>query len=60
MSLCVCVISNQSTSKNPHVPDINKLDTLLHKTHSNILLLEVIGEVGGVGQNLKNWGGGRQ
>ena len=24
--VCVCVISNQSTSKKPHVSDLNKLD----------------------------------
>ena len=29
--VCVCVISNQSTSKKPHfVSDLSKLDALLH------------------------------
>ena len=32
-------VSNQSTSKNSHVSDPSKLDTLLHKTHTNILRL---------------------
>ena len=37
--VCVFVISNQSTSKKPHVPDLSKLDdTLLHKTHIKVLL----------------------
>ena len=32
MSLCVCLISNQSTNKKPHyVPDVGKLDTLFKK-----------------------------
>ena len=29
----VCVISNQSTSKKPHVSDLSKLGALLHKIH---------------------------
>ena len=33
--LCVCAISNQSTSKKPHVSDLGKLDVLLHKTHAS-------------------------
>ena len=38
-ALCVCVsvISNQSTSKKPHVPDLSKLDALLHETHIKVL-----------------------
>ena len=38
-ALCVCVsvISNQSTSKKPHVPDLSKLDALLHATHIKVL-----------------------
>ena len=31
MCICVYVISNQSTRKKPHVSDLGKLDTLLHK-----------------------------
>ena len=30
------------------------------KGNKRTFVLEVIGEVGGVGQNLKNWGEGRQ
>ena len=38
--LCFCVISNQSTSTKPHyVPDLSKLDNLLHKTHTKVLLV---------------------
>ena len=37
--VCVCVISNESTSKKPHVSDFNKLDALLHKTHIKVLLV---------------------
>ena len=39
--LCVymCVMSNQSTSKKPHVSGLSKLDALLHKTHSKVLLV---------------------
>ena len=37
--LCVRVISNQSTSRKPrHVSALSKLDTLLYKTHSKVLL----------------------
>ena len=42
--LCVfvCVVSNESTSKKPHyLPDVNKLDTLLLKTHIKILMLDM-------------------
>ena len=36
----LCVISNQSTSKKlHHVSDLSKLNALLHKTHSNVLLV---------------------
>ena len=36
----VCVISNQSTSKNPHyVSDLSKRDAVLHKTHIRVLLV---------------------
>ena len=39
---CVCVISNQSTSKKPHcVSDLGKLDALLHITHINVLRLDM-------------------
>ena len=37
--LCLCVISNQSTSKKPYVLDLSKHDALLHKTHSKVLLV---------------------
>ena len=38
--LCVCVISNQITSKNPHyVSDLSKLDAMMHKTHIKFLLV---------------------
>ena len=38
--VCVCVISIQSTSKKPqYVPGLNKLDALLHKTYSKVLLV---------------------
>ena len=36
---CVCVISNQSTSKKPHVWDLSKLDALMHKAHIKVLLV---------------------
>ena len=42
MCVCVfvCVISNQNTSKKPHyVSDLSKLDALLHKTQTNVLLV---------------------
>ena len=39
--LCVCVISNQSTTKKTHyVSDLSKLDTLLHKIYSKVLLVQ--------------------
>ena len=39
--LCVCVyvISNQSTSKKSQVPDLSKLEALLHKTRIKVLLV---------------------
>ena len=38
VSVCVCVISNQSTSKKPHyVSGLSKLGALLHKTHIKVL-----------------------
>ena len=39
--VCVraCVISNQSTSKKPHLSDLSKLDALLHKIHIKVFLL---------------------
>ena len=41
LCLCVCVISNQSTSKKLHyVSDLGKLDTLLNKTQSKVLLVQ--------------------
>ena len=42
MSLCVYVVtmSNQSTSEKPHyVSDPSKLDALLHKIHSKVVLV---------------------
>ena len=41
--VCVflCVISNQSTSKKPHVSDLSKLDALLHKTCIRVLRLDM-------------------
>ena len=40
MCLCVYVIPNQNTSKKPHyASDLSKLDTLLHKIHSKVLLV---------------------
>ena len=37
--VCVCVISNQNTSKKPHyVSDLSKLDVLLHETYIKVLL----------------------
>ena len=39
LCVCVLVISNQSTSKKPHVSDLSKHDdALLHKTHIKVLL----------------------
>ena len=35
----VFVISNKSTSKKPHVSDLGKLDTLLHKTYNKVVLV---------------------
>ena len=51
LSLCVCVcvcvyvcvISNKSSSKKAHVPDLSKLDALLHKTHRVLLVLRYLG-----------------
>ena len=37
--VCVYVISNQSTSKKSQVPDLSKLEALLHKTHIKVLLV---------------------
>ena len=38
--VCVFVMSNQSTSKNSHyVSGLQKLDTLLHITHSKVFLV---------------------
>ena len=38
VSLYVCFVSNQSTSKKPHyVLDLSTLDALLHKTHLLVL-----------------------
>ena len=38
--VCVCVISNQSTSKKPHyVSDLSRFDALFHKTYIKVLLL---------------------
>ena len=39
--LCVCVISNQTTSKKLHVSDLSKLDALLHKTRIKVLRLDM-------------------
>ena len=40
VSLCLCVMSNQSTSKKPHhVSDLSKLDALFNKTHIKVLLV---------------------
>ena len=40
LCVCVCVISNQSTSKKPnYVPDLKKRDTLLDKIHNKVLLV---------------------
>ena len=36
--VCVCVISNQDTSKKHSVSDLSKSDALLHKTHIKVLL----------------------
>ena len=35
---CICVISNQNTSKKPQVLDPSELDAFSHKTHSNVLV----------------------
>ena len=38
--VCVCMISNQSTSKKPdYVSDLSKFDALLHRTHIKIILV---------------------
>ena len=38
--LYVCIISNQSISKKTHyVSGLSKFDALLHKTHSNAVLV---------------------
>ena len=40
LSVCLCVISSQSTSKKPqYVPSLSKLDAFLHKTHIKVLLV---------------------
>ena len=39
--VCVCVISNQSTSKKPHLSGLSKLDALLHKTHIKVFRLDI-------------------
>ena len=40
LSLCVCVILNQSTSKKSHyVSGLNKRNTLLHTTYNKVLLV---------------------
>ena len=40
LCVCMCVISSQSTSKKQYyVSDLSKLDALLHKTHSRVLLV---------------------
>ena len=40
LCLCMCVISNQSTSKKTYyLSDLSKLDSLMHKTHSKVLLV---------------------
>ena len=37
--VCVYVTSNQSTSKKSQVPDLSKLEALLHKTRIKVLLV---------------------
>ena len=37
--VCVCMISNHSTSEKPHVSDCSKHDALLHKTNIKVLLV---------------------
>ena len=40
LCVCVCVMSNQSTSKKPHyVSGVSKFDALLHRTYINVVLL---------------------
>ena len=40
--VCLCMISNHSTSKKRHyVSQLSKLDTLLHKTHIKVLRLDM-------------------
>ena len=40
LSVCLCVMSSQSTSKKPqYVPSLSKLDAFLHKTHFKVLLV---------------------
>ena len=42
VSVFVCVIPNQSTNKKPQwVPDFNKLNSLLHKTYTKVLRLDM-------------------
>ena len=41
--MCVCVISNQSSSKKHYASDGSKLDALLHKTHIKVLLVQRLG-----------------
>ena len=44
LCLCVCmfVISHRGTYKEPqYVSDLSKLDTLLHKTHIKVLLVQM-------------------
>ena len=55
LCVCVCVISNQSTSKKPHyLSDLSKPDSLLHKTHIKVLLILRPNKE----DNRKNSGGG--
>ena len=42
--VCVCscekdILNQQSTSNKPHVSDLSKLDALLQKTHSKVVLV---------------------
>ena len=42
MCVCVCekdILNQQSTSNKPHMSDLSKLDALLHKTHSKVVLV---------------------
>ena len=42
VSVCVCVRSNQITSKKPHyVSNLSKLDALLHKTYIKVLRFDM-------------------